>query len=625
MDTSSSNPDTDSDHVPISPSLDDMVQNSSFPSNPSGGDWRTLRLVGWAVPLGIAASFVALWFVRLINFMTNLCFYGRVSIAPVSPADNHLGGWVIVIPVIGGALVGIMARYGSKAIRGHGIPEAMEQILLNKSRIPPLLIFLKPISAAIAIGTGGPFGAEGPIIATGGALGSLVGQLLRITAVERKTLLACGAAAGMTAIFGSPVSSVLLALELLLFEFRPRSIIPVSIAAVTAMIVRNILFGSGPVFPIPDLTAPIGSAVFCYVVIGGLVGVASIWITRLVYAIEDGFEKTRVHWMWWPLLGAVVVGVAGYLVPATLGVGYDTIRDILSGHMMASALLVLMLFKLISWSVYLGSGTSGGTLAPLFIIGGSMGALLGQALAAFAPALGVDPRLAALVGMASIFAGASRAFLTSVVFAFETTRQPFGLLPLLGGGAAAYLISWLFMRHTIMTEKIARRGVRVPSELSADFLGQVHVREMASTDVVALDGEDTVEEIQSWLRTRAPDTLHQGFPVMSADGQRLIGLLTRRDLLDLEVGKDQPIAKLIKRAPVVIHDDNTLLEARDHMVHERVGRLPVVTRANPHVVIGILSRSDILSAHLRELHEARVTEKTPFLRIVRFWDGGPRH
>jgi H+/Cl- antiporter ClcA/predicted transcriptional regulator len=585
---------------------------------PPPPDSRILRLIGWSVPIGIAVSFVALWFVHLISFLTNLFFYGRLSFENVSPTFNHLGLLVMVVPLVGAVAVGLLARYGAKAIRGHGIPEAMEQILLNQSRIPPLLLFLKPISAAIAIGTGGPFGAEGPIIATGGALGSLIGQVLKITAVERKTLLACGAAAGMTAIFGSPVSAILLAVELLLFELRPRSLIPVTIGVVTAMGVRTILFGGDPVFAIPNLAQPSGLAILLYVAMGALIGLASVWVTRMVYAVEDAFERLPVHWMWWPAIGAVAVGVIGYFVPSTLGVGYDNIVNILSGHMVASALVLIMVFKLISWSIYLGSGTSGGTLAPLFIIGGSMGALLGKMFAVMLPLANVDPRMAALVGMAAIFSGASRAFLTSVVFAFEATRQPLSLVPLLGGAAAAYLISWLLMRNTIMTEKIARRGVRVPSELSANFLDQVHVREVASKSIIALDADDTVSEVREWLSSRAPETLHQGFPVVNLEGL-IVGVLTRRDLLDLAASVDQPIRSLIKRPPVVIFDDNTLQEARDHMIEKRVGRLPVVTRSAPGKVIGILSRSDVLSSHRREIDESTITEQTPTLQIMKFW------
>src|SRR6185437_1411732 len=332
---------------------------------------------------------------------------------------------------------GIMARYGSPQIRGHGIPEAMEQVLFNQSRISPRLTILKLVSAAFAIGTGGPFGAEGPIIATGGALGSLIGQLVKVTADERKVLLAAGAAAGMAATFGSPVSAVLLAIELLLFEYRARSLVPVALAAATATAVRIAFMGSAPIFPMENIVEPSGRALAAYIVLGAIVGFFSVYVTRAVYVLEDGFDKLPIHWMWWPALGAVVVGIIGYFLPHTMGVGYDNIEHIVAGNIVGSALFALVILKFVSWAVALASGTSGGTLAPLFTIGGGLGSLLGAAIVAVAPSLGVDIRIAALVGMAAIFAGASRAMLTSVVFAFETTRQPIGLLPLLGGCATA--------------------------------------------------------------------------------------------------------------------------------------------------------------------------------------------
>ncbi len=425
-------------------------------------DRRTVVLSAAAAVLAVGAALVAQLLTRLIGFVTNLAFYGRLGTSFVSPAQNHLGLWVIPIPVLGGVAVGLMARFGSKAIRGHGIPEAMEQILTNQSRIPARLIVLKPLSAAIAIGTGGPFGAEGPIIATGGALGSLAGQLLPFTAVERRTLLAVGAAAGMTATFGSPVSAVLLAIELLLFEYRPRSLVPVALGSAVAAAARAAMVGSAPVFPMSAL-APVSLPAFAaYVALGALLGVAAVGVTKAVYAVEDGFEQLPIHWMWWPALGGAAVGAIGYFSPHTLGVGYDNIERIVAGDLAGAALLSLCVLKLLSWTLALSSGTSGGTLAPLFTIGGGLGALVGGALTALAPALGVDVRLAALVGMAAMFAGASRALLASVIFAFETTREPTGLLPLLGGCAAAYLVSGLLMRNTIMTEKIVRRGVRVP-------------------------------------------------------------------------------------------------------------------------------------------------------------------
>jgi H+/Cl- antiporter ClcA/CBS domain-containing protein len=478
----------------------------------------------------------------------------------------------------------------------------MEQVLLNESKIAPRITFLKPLSSAIAIGTGGPFGAEGPIIATGGALGSFIGQLLHVTAIQRKTLLAAGAAAGMAAVFGSPVSAVILAVELLLFELRPRSLIPVAMATVAATSVRYAMVGTAPVFAMPDVAEPGGAALTFYVALGALLGLVSVGVTRLVYAIEDAFDRLPVHWMWWPALGGVAVGVVGYFAPATLGVGYTNIEGIVAGHFTAAALIVLCIAKFVSWSIALGSGTSGGTLAPLFTIGGALGGAIGFAAATLLPRLGVDPRIAGLVGMAAIFAGASRALLASVVFAFETTLQPFGLLPLLGGCAAAYLISALLMRNTIMTEKIARRGVRVPTEYAADFLEQVLVRDAATRDVVTLKTSDELGEVRRWINSGRKEAQHQGYPVIDDRG-RPRGVVTRRDLLDPDVPGIRRIGDLLTRAPIVVHEHHSLREAADHMVEQNVGRVLVVGVDDPDRLVGILTRGDLLAAHARRLRE----------------------
>jgi H+/Cl- antiporter ClcA len=425
---------------------------------------RVFFLSGLAIGIGVVGALVARILIALIGLITNIAFYGHPSLAFRSPANNTLGPVVILVPVIGAFLVGLMARYGSSAIRGHGIPEAMEQVLLNESRIAPRVMFLKPLSAAISIGTGGPFGAEGPIIATGGALGSVIGQILHTTANERKILLAAGAAAGMAATFGSPVSAVLLAIELLLFEYRARSLIPVSLAAATAASVRIATVGAAPIFAMPLLAPPGVAALAVYTLLGAAIGVAAVVITRALFAVEDAFERLPIHWMWWPALAAVAVGLIGWIAPRTLGVGYDNIEQTVAGQLVGGALAALVVCKLISWTIALGSGTSGGTLAPLFTVGGGLGGLLGAAVAAAAPGLGVDPRMAALVGMAAIFAGASHALLTSVVFAYETTHQSTGLLPLLAGCSAAYLVSLRLMPTSIMTEKLARRGIHVRTE-----------------------------------------------------------------------------------------------------------------------------------------------------------------
>ena len=576
-------------------------------------DRRVVTICGIAIGVGAGGALIAQLLSHLIGFITNLAYYGRISGEFSAPSTARLGVWSVLIPVAGAVVVGLMARFGAAAIRGHGIPEVMERVLFNRSRISPKIMFLKPLSAAVAIGTGGPFGAEGPIIATGGALGSLVGQLIHVTADERKTLLAAGAAAGMAATFGSPVSAVLLAVELLLFEYRPRSVIPVALASAVATGVRAIFAGTAPVFAIPTLTQPTLTALLVYVVLGAIVGLFAAFTTRVVYRIEDAYDELPIHWMWWPVLGAIVVGVIGLADERTLGVGYVNIDHILSGDLVGSALLMLVVLKFVSWSVYLGSGTSGGTLAPLFTIGGGLGALLGSLTVSLAPGLGVDAHVAALVGMAAIFAGASHALLASVVFAFETTRQPMGLLPLLAGCSAAYLVALLLQRSSIMTEKLVRRGTQVRTEYTADFLDRVLVRDAASRDVVTLEASKTVGEVRAWFLTRGQDTTHQGFPIVADDGT-LLGVLTRRNLLEPTIDERIIVRELLTRPPAVVFEDNTLREAADHMVHESVGRLPVVSRESRRTVVGIISRSDLLAAHRHRLHAALVAEAPPIGR-----------
>jgi len=402
---------------------------------------------------------------------------------------------------------------------------------------------------------------------------------------------------------------VLLAVELLLFEYRPRSIVPVALAAAAATAVRYAFFGAAPVFGTPDLVQPGGAALALYVALGAIVGLASVFVTRSVYWVEERFEKLPIHWMWWPAIGAVFVGVIGYFEPATMGVGYENIEHLISGSLAGKVALVLCGLKFLSWNIALGSGTSGGTLAPLFTIGGGLGALLGAGAAALFPSAGIDPRIGALVGMAAMFAGASRALLASVVFAFETTRQPIGLLPLLGGCSIAYFVSCLLMKHSIMTEKIARRGVRVLSEFTVDFLEQVGAKEAASPHVVTIEGERTVEDVRTWLASRARGTSHQGYPVVDGHGL-LVGVVTRRDLVDGEVGAGRRVRDLVHRSPVVVYEESSLREAADLMLHHDVGRLPVVARAAPRKVVGFLTRSDLIRAH-RERHRlASAPERT---------------
>jgi chloride channel protein, CIC family len=589
--------------LPVSPGLAEeeaYLPELQTPPEIAPVDRRTMLIAGLALLIALGAGLAAQLLTALIALITNVAFYHTVSFTLRSPGNATVGAWILVIPVVGALLIGVMARYGSAAIRGHGIPEVMERVLYGESRIPARVMVLKPISAAVAIGTGGPFGAEGPIIATGGALGSLVGQVLHVSADERKTLLAAGAAAGMAATFGSPISAVLLAVELLLFEYRARSLIPVALAAAAATAVRVAFRGSGTDFAIGTIAQAHGEALAFYTLIGAIVGAAAAGITRLTYGIEDLFDRLPIHWAWWPAIGALFLGVIGYAQPRVLGIGYENIADIINGQMVGTTLAVFIVAKLLAWSIYLGSGTSGGTLAPLFTIGGGLGALLGSRLAAAVPGANVDPRIAALVGMTAIFAGASHALLAAIVFTFEITRQPFGLLPLLAGGTAAYFVSLLLSSNSIMTEKLARRGAQVRVEYTADYLAQRLVRETALREVVSLRAAQTLGDVRRWLASRAPGSSHQGFPILDERGL-LVGVLTRRDLIGSTEDETVRLTAMVRRAPVVVFTDNTLRDAADQMVRGAVGRLPVVERSAPRRVVGMLSRSDLLSAHAGRL------------------------
>ena len=496
-----------------------------------------------------------------------------------------------------------MAKYGSPAIRGHGIPEAMEQILVNESKINPIIIFLKPISAAISIGTGGPFGAEGPIISTGGAFGSLTGQLMKVTPNERKIILAAGACAGMSAIFGTPLAAVLLAIELLLFEFSPRSIIPVALSCVTGAAMHFALFGTAPAFAVPAIPEPSGIAIVTYVVLGFIIGIAAALVSKSVYFIEDLFEQLPFHWMWWPAIGAVVVGCVGYFAPRTLGVGYSNIQNLLSGTVPLYMLFTLCFLKFLSWSISLGSGTSGGTLAPLLTIGGALGCLLGLVTLRLFPGSEINVMTCALIGMAAMFAGASRALLTSIVFALECTMRPHGLLPLLGACTASYFISFFLMKGSIMTEKMERRGVSAPHSLEPDILHQVLVKEVMNEDANALSIDNTIKEAREWIKENG---LQQGqvtaFVLVDKDGM-LAGTLPRKIIFAKNTPDKTQLTDITEHIGPYIFEENRLSLAIDLMAKYDIDLLPVIAHGEEKRVIGTLSHKEIIGAYSRRRHE----------------------
>jgi len=586
--------------IPISPFLDTLKKNRFSGSGPGLAKKRLFYISTLSVAVALVISAVAKVLVSLINLVTNISFFGTMDLAFRSPSENQLGLWVILVPVLGGILVGLMALYGSKAIRGHGIPEAMEQVLTNQSRIKPAIAILKPVSSAIAIGTGGPFGAEGPIIATGGALGSTLGQLMHITPNERKIILAAGATAGMSAIFGTPIAAIFLAIELLLFEFSPKAIIPVALACITGAAGHHLLFESGPVFPMSELSAPSNQALGIYSLVGVCIGLLAVGLTKVVYLIEDTFEKLPIHWMWWPALGGVAVGLIGFISPHTLGVGYDNIINLLSGKLSLAVMISLCIFKFLSWAIALGSGTSGGTLAPLMTIGGATGAIIGYLILSFFPGAGISVPMTALVGMSAMFAGASRAYLTSIVFSLEATHQINGLLPLLGACTGAYLVSFFLMQNTIMTEKIARRGVLTPDAYGPDPLASLTVRDVLKKQSLLISLEDTLGAVRSKIQSLAG---HELSYAVTDDG-KFKGTLITADIFRSGLDTQASVSSLVDNNTTSLRLNDSLQKAIRLITTSGQDGVPVYDQNDNDRFCGLLSSRDILSSYYNLRHSS---------------------
>jgi H+/Cl- antiporter ClcA/CBS domain-containing protein len=568
---------------------------------------RVLTIAGLATAIGAVASVIAVALLKLIGFFTNVFFFQRLDTTLVSPAEHHLGPWVVVVPVVGAVIIGFMARYGSERIRGHGIPEAIEAILMNGSRVEPKLAVLKPLSSAISIGSGGPFGAEGPIIMTGGAFGSLIAQFFHLTSAERKTLLVAGAAAGMSATFAAPLASVMLAVELLLFEWKPRSLIPVAFSSVTAAMLRRHLLGMGPIFPVPAHAAQIGWSGLAGCVVAGLLGgVLSALVTMMVYVSEDAFHRLPIHWMWWPAIGGVVIGIGGLLFPQALGVGYDVIGGLLQGDMALKVIVGVLIVKSTIWAVSLGSGTSGGVLAPLLMMGGALGGIEARLLPA--EGAGFWP----LVSMGATLGGTMRAPLTGVIFSVELTHDLNVVLPLLLAVTIAHGFTALVLRRSILTEKVSRRGYHLSCEYSVDPLEIVFAREVVRTAVVALPADATRDSIAATLASStSPRHQQRLFPVVDAD-RRLLGVVTRHAVREWLNGVGQPgrvrLSDIMERKPVVAYEDEPLRVIAYRMAETGLTRLPTVFRKDG-TLVGMIALTDLLTARARIIDAERRRER----------------
>ena len=569
-------------------------------------DGRMVLIAAIAVVIGVVATWVASALLRLIALFTNLFYFQRLSTADASPAENGLGVLGVLVPVAGALIIGAMARFGSERIRGHGIPEALEAILTRGSRVEPKVALLKPLSSAISIGSGGPFGAEGPIIMTGGAFGSLIAQLFSLTAAERKTLLVAGAAAGMSATFSAPLASILLAVELLLFEWKPRSFVPVALASATAAAARQFVLGAGPLFPMAPHPAFAGtSALACCVLAGLAAGLLSALLTGAVYAFEDSFKRLPIHWMWWPAFGGLAIGIGGLVSPHALGVGYDVIGGILNDTFSVRAILLLVCVKATIWAVSLGSGTSGGVLAPLLMMGGALGALESHVF----PAAGVG--FWPLIGMGAILGGTMRSPFTGIVFAIELTHDLNVLLPLVVAVSVAHGFTVLVLRRSILTEKVARRGFHVSREYSIDVLEILFVRDVMRDTIKVLRADMPLRAAAGELEGPRDDRSQHLFPVLDAGGL-LVGAASYAELTAWSRNHerlDRSVGSLLHSPPLTIFSNETLRTAVQRMADVGATRLLVVNPTDSRHLVGKIALHDVLSARTRHIDEERRRER----------------
>ncbi len=584
-------------------------KHSSFVNR--SGDFRMLTVSLLAALIGLISGLLAYALYSLIAILTNLVYYQKFSLQLPTITSNSLGWLVIVVPAIGGLIVGLMAKYGTEKIKGHGIPEAMEAVLINESRIAPKVAILKPVSAAIAIGTGGPFGAEGPIIQTAGAFGSLVGQLIHTTAAERKVLLACGAAAGMAATFNTPVAAVVLIIELLLFEFKSRSFIPLVISSVLATVVHIALIGSGPLFSVQPVDFGVPFALPYYILLGLLCGLMGVGFSNALFWVEDQFERLPIDKVWWPAIGALGLGVIGFFVPRVLGVGYGTITDILNARLALSTLLLVMIFKALALIISLGSGTSGGLLAPMFMSGAAMGGAFALIVNQIIPSAHLSPAACALVAMAAVFGASARTTFAMIIFAFEITRDYNGILPLMLVCVIADGVAMYLMRNTIMTGKLERRGLHIPQDFEADVLQQISVGEIMDREPGIVPSTMKVSELAD--RIAHGDkvlTRHQGFPIVDEKDQ-LVGIITWGNITQAIAANDANEKTVLEAGTsslVVTYPNESMHDAVLKMLQNNVGRLPVVERQSPLKVVGYLGRSAVMEARMRRLQEENVRE-----------------
>ncbi len=567
---------------------------------------RFVLLSIYSLIVGLIAGLVAEGVLKLIYLFTNIFFAGHGSLKVDYPDDFHLGLWVILIPAIGGIVAGLAIHFWEPSLKGHGTPEAMEAVLIGHSMLRLRVGILKPTISALAIGTGGPFGAEGPIIQTGAVIGSVVGKLLRLSPYERRILLAGGAAAGLAATFISPFAGVLLAVELLLFEFSARSFIPVAMATVVATAVAIYFRGPGSIFPAPAWALKHIGELWLFALLGVLIGIISVILIRVLFWLEDLFDQfpLKPAAIWAPTAGGLIMGCIGYFFPHTFGTGYDTITAMLNNHFSAAKLLEISGAKFWALVISLGSGTTGGVFAPSLIIGGGFGAAFGSFWHHILPQFTSNPAAYGLAGMGALFAGTSRVPITAVVFMLELSRNPHATLPLIVTCFIADLFTRLFSVDSIMTGKLHKRGLMVFQDYSTPLLvgsqiGQIVRRQKpVPADL----------ELGAAARQFTPEP-GEVLAVVEADGN-LAGIIEAHDFLHQEEDHQLKVRDVVRADYVIAPPEELIPLVAQKMLAKHANNVVVEEQHKP---IGVVRAADLLRLRQALAEKHLLTPLKPLL------------
>jgi len=556
-----------------------------------------LKSVSQSVLIGVSVGYAAIAFRWLIDLFHHISFIYIYNVL-----IDYIGKYAIVaIPAIGGLIIGPLIYNFAKETKGHGVPEVLDAVHQNGGKIRPRIVFFKALLSALTIGFGGSVGREGPIVQIGSAIGSSVGQFFKISRKEMKNLVACGAAAGIAATFNAPIAGVFFALEVILRQFNSWAFSSIVIASVSASVVSRIYLGNFPAFLIPEYFIHNYVELFYYIILGVACAIVALIYTKSIYFFEDLFDAIKVIPEWLkPMIGGLILGSIALFLPQILGVGYESIEKALMDEFPLIILFLLLFFKIIATSITIGAGGSGGVFAPALFVGAMFGGLMGKIFQMLTPGLVINPAAYAVVGMGALFAGTAQAPISAVIILFEMTNNYKLILPLMLAVGLSTIIYNYFSKSNIYTLKLLRRGVDIDKLVLPDIFSTLTVEKAMTTEVISVYPTTSIREVLKLIGK----TKHKGFPVLSEAGD-LVGMITSTDIdcaLDNGKRKSELIATIFTKDISFCYLDENLNTALKKLGQKNIGRMPVVDANNEKLLLGLISRKNIIKAYNNEIH-----------------------